>query len=59
MNGTALKGFLKRLMTLQAYFTLGPGFQLEFTGRHSRRRNDKRTRQAKGENDCKAIIYTD
>ena len=59
MNGTALEGFLKRFVTLQAYFTLGPGFQLEFAGRHSRRRNHKRTRQAKGDNDRKAKIYTD
>jgi hypothetical protein len=51
MNGTAIQGFLKRLVTLQAYGCFSPGPEFELAGRQSRRCNDKRTRQAKGAND--------
>jgi len=59
MNGTAFHGFLKRLMTFQAYCSLGPGLEFEFAGWPSRCRNDKRTCQAEGDSDRKAKIYTD
>ena len=59
MHGTAFQGFLKRLVTLQANFSFGPGFKFEFTGRPPLFSNNDRTCHTEGDSDRQAEIYID